>query len=65
MNRLVAIDNYKRTNDPTTISPMVISGTHARHRHVVHGEEDAVECYARSIDKVLGPIYQASTPPPA
>ena len=29
MNRLVAIDNYKRTDDPTTISPMVISGTHA------------------------------------
>src|SRR5919198_155280 len=23
MNRLVAIDNYKRTDDPTTISPMV------------------------------------------
>ena len=29
MNRLVAIDNYKRTDDPKTISPMVISGTHA------------------------------------
>src|SRR5262249_18856966 len=29
MNRLVAIDNYKRTNDPKTISPMAISGTHA------------------------------------
>jgi len=29
MNRLVAIDNYKRTDDPATISPMVISGTHA------------------------------------
>ena len=29
MNRLVAIDNYKRTNDPSRISPMVISGTHA------------------------------------
>src|ERR1700680_449165 len=28
MNRLVAID-YKRTDDPSTISPMVISGTHA------------------------------------
>ena len=25
MNRLVAIDNYKRTNDPKSISPMVIS----------------------------------------
>ena len=26
MNRLVAIDNYKRTKDPAQISPMVISG---------------------------------------
>ena len=42
MNRLVAIDNYKRTDDPTTISPMVISGTHALDIvHVVPGEEDA------------------------
>src|SRR6266403_2133234 len=29
MNRLVALDNYKRTDDPSSISPMVISGTHA------------------------------------
>src|SRR6266705_1745622 len=29
MNRLVALDNYKRTDDPSEISPMVISGTHA------------------------------------
>ena len=29
MNRLVAIDNYKRTDHPERISPMVISGTHA------------------------------------
>ncbi len=29
MNRLVAIDNYKRTDNPAEISPMVISG-HAR-----------------------------------
>ena len=29
MNRLVAIDNYKRTAHPERISPMVISGTHA------------------------------------
>ena len=42
MNRLVAIDNYKRTDDPSTISPMVISGTHALDIvHVVHGGEDA------------------------
>ena len=67
MNRLVAIDNYKRTDDPATISPMVISGTHALDIvHVVHGGEDAgrsatrarsTRCWARST--------RASTPPPA
>src|SRR6185369_5998784 len=59
MNRLVAIDNYKRTNDPRTISPMVISGTHALDIVMWYMEaKTPVECYARSIDKVLGPLYQ-------
>src|SRR3954454_2783351 len=59
MNRLVAIDNYKRTNDPATISPMVISGTHALDIVMWYLEKKTpVECYARSIDKVLGPTYQ-------
>jgi predicted dehydrogenase len=59
MNRLVAIDNYKRTDDPTTISPMVISGTHALDMCMWYLEKKTpVECYARSIDKVLGPLYQ-------
>src|SRR5437667_8230248 len=59
MNRLVAIDNYKRTDDPTTISPMVISGTHALDIVMWYLEKKTpVECYARSIDRVLGPIYQ-------
>src|SRR5215467_11072288 len=59
MNRLVAIDNYKRTDDPTTISPMVISGTHALDLCMWYLEKKTpVECYARSIDKVLGPLYQ-------
>src|SRR5580704_3788404 len=58
MNRLVAIDNYKRTNDPTTISPMVISGTHALDIVMWYmDKKTAVECYARSVDKVLGPLY--------
>jgi myo-inositol 2-dehydrogenase/D-chiro-inositol 1-dehydrogenase len=59
MNRLVAIDNYKRTDDPTSISPMVISGTHALDicMWCLEGKTP-VECYARSIDKVLGPSYQ-------
>ncbi len=59
MNRLVAIDNYKRTDDPATISPMVISGTHALDMCMWYLEKKTpVECYARSIDKVLGPLYQ-------
>ena len=59
MNRLVAIDNYKRTDDPKTISPMVISGTHALDIVMWYMEaKTPVECYARSIDKVLGPLYQ-------
>ncbi len=59
MNRLVAIDNYKRTDDPSTISPMVISGTHALDLVMWYLEaKTPVECYARSIDKVLGPAYR-------
>src|SRR3954467_561855 len=59
MNRLVAIDNYKRTDDPSTISPMVISGTHALDIVMWYMEQKTpIECYARSIDKVLGPLYQ-------
>src|SRR5277367_6943073 len=58
MNRLVAIDNYKRTDKPETISPMVISGTHAL--DIVMWMMEAktpVEAYARSVDKVLGPTH--------
>src|SRR2546425_5272533 len=59
MNRLVALDNYKRTNDPATISPMVISGTHAL--DVVMWMMEAkkpIEIYARSVDKALGPLVK-------
>ena len=59
MNRLVAIDNYKRTDDPATISPMVISGTHALDICMWCLEaKKPTEVYARSIDKVLGPLYR-------
>ena len=57
MNRLVALDNYERTDDPASISPMVISGTHAL--DVVMWMMEAkrpVEVYARSVDKALGPL---------
>src|SRR5690242_638267 len=57
MNRLVALDNYKRTNDPATISPMVISGTHALDIVMWMMEaKKAVEIYARSVDRALGPL---------
>jgi predicted dehydrogenase len=59
MNRLVALDNYKRTSDPSKISPMVISGTHAL--DIVMWMMEAktpVELYARSVDKALGPLCQ-------
>ena len=59
MNRLVAIDNYRRTDAPGSISPMVISGTHAL--DIVMWMMEAktpVECYARSVDKVLGKEWQ-------
>jgi myo-inositol 2-dehydrogenase / D-chiro-inositol 1-dehydrogenase len=57
MNRLVALDNYRRTNDPAKISPMVISGTHAL--DIVMWMMEAkrpVEIYARSVDTALGPL---------
>jgi predicted dehydrogenase len=57
MNRLVALDNYRRTSDPAKISPMVISGTHAL--DVVMWMMEAkkpVEVFARSVDKALGPL---------
>jgi myo-inositol 2-dehydrogenase/D-chiro-inositol 1-dehydrogenase len=58
MNRLVAMDNYKRSNAPETISPMVISGTHALDIVMWYLEaKTPVEVYARSINKVLGPLY--------
>lgn len=59
MNRLVAIDNYKRTDRPEAISPMVISGTHALDMvmWLLEGKTPA-ELYARSVDKVLGPVYK-------
>ncbi len=59
MNRLVAIDNYQRSDNPSEISPMVISGTHAL--DVVMWLMEAktpVEVYARSVDKALGPQWQ-------
>src|SRR5712692_11760925 len=50
MNRLVALDNYKRTIDPSKISPMVISGTHAL--DIVMWMMEA----KRPVDKALGPL---------
>ena len=59
MNRLVAIDNYQRSDNAAEISPMVISGTHAL--DVVMWLMETMipaEVYARSVDKALGPRWQ-------
>jgi myo-inositol 2-dehydrogenase / D-chiro-inositol 1-dehydrogenase len=57
LNRLVALDNYRRTDAPTQISPMVISGTHALDIVMWLLEtKRPVEIYARSVDKALGPL---------
>jgi myo-inositol 2-dehydrogenase / D-chiro-inositol 1-dehydrogenase len=59
MNRLVAIDNYRRSDNPAEISPMVISGTHALDIIMWLMEaKQPVEVYARSVDKALGPTWQ-------
>jgi len=59
MNRLVALDNYRRSDAPKTISPMVISGTHALDIVMWYLEaKTPVEVYARSVDKVLGPQHK-------
>src|SRR5438445_6722292 len=59
INRLVALDNYRRSDRPETISPMVISGTHALDvvMWLMEGKTP-VEAYARSIDRVLGPTHR-------
>ena len=59
MNRLVAIDNYKRSDNRSEVTPMVISGTHAL--DIVMWLMEAktpVEVYARSVNKALGPTWQ-------
>ena len=59
MNRLVAIDNYQRSDNRAEVTPMVISGTHAL--DIVMWLMEArtpVEVYARSVNKALGPTWQ-------
>src|SRR5207244_5228065 len=57
MNRLVALDNYKRTSDASKISPMVISGTHALDAVMRMMEaKRPVEIYARAADNALGTL---------
>jgi len=59
MNRLVAIDNYRRSDNPAEISPMVISGTHAL--DIVMWLMEAkkpVEVVAHSVNKALGPTWK-------
>ena len=61
-----AIDNYKRTDDPTTISPMVISGTHALDicMWCLEGKRRSSAMRVRST-RCLGHPTRESTAPPA
>ena len=56
MPRLVALEAYRRSREPDSLSPLVVSGTHAIDivMWCMQGKTP-VECYARSVDKVLGP----------
>ena len=59
MNRLVAIDNYRRSDNPAEISPMVISGTHALDMVMWLMEaKKPVEVVAHSVNKALGPTWK-------
>jgi predicted dehydrogenase len=59
MNRLVAIDNYKRSDNRAEVTPMVISGTHALDIVMwLMESKKPVEVYARSVNKALGPTWQ-------
>jgi myo-inositol 2-dehydrogenase / D-chiro-inositol 1-dehydrogenase len=59
MNRLVAIDNYRRSDNPAEISPMVISGTHALDMVMWLMEaKTPVEVVAHSVNKALGPTWK-------
>ncbi|HSQ05591.1 MAG TPA: Gfo/Idh/MocA family oxidoreductase [Burkholderiales bacterium] len=61
LNRLVALNNYKREPDPTPNSPMVISGTHALDivMWIMEGRTP-VEIYARSTDKAFGALCRGT-----
>jgi myo-inositol 2-dehydrogenase/D-chiro-inositol 1-dehydrogenase len=61
LNRLVALNNYKRDSDPALNSPMVISGTHALDivMWMMEGKTP-VELWARSTDKALGPLCKGT-----
>jgi myo-inositol 2-dehydrogenase / D-chiro-inositol 1-dehydrogenase len=55
MNRMVPIATVRRTQDRTTLTPMVVSGTHSLDMSMWLMEgKTPVSVYARSTDKVLG-----------
>ena len=60
-NRLVAINNYKREGrSDCEFADGHLRHARARHRDVDDGGEDAVEIYARSTDKALGPLCKGT-----
>lgn len=59
MPRVMALECYRRAGNSADASPMVISGTHALDivMWCMEGRQP-VECFARSVDKLLGPMVQ-------
>ena len=54
MNRMVPIATVRRTNQRRTLTPMVVSGTHALDMSMwLMGGKEPVSVYAQSTDKIL------------
>jgi predicted dehydrogenase len=61
MPRLMGLEAYRRSRDPSQLSPLVVSGTHAIDIVMWCMEgKTPVECYARSVDKVFGPLVKGT-----
>lgn len=59
INRLLAINNYKRDSDPAMNTPMVITGTHVLDLILWMTEGSTpFQVYARSVNKTLGPDWK-------
>lgn len=57
MNRMVPEATLRKVKDTTNLTPMVVSGTHSLDMSMwLLEDRTPVEVYARSVDRVLGPL---------